>query len=109
MAERPADAQRCDQLTTPGIDDDDRQDRECGPEKHHLAYRIAVADPAHEHRHDRKKQGRGDLEQDGLEEIHRPARLTAASWKERQLTTARALAKAFFARYDQADAARARG
>ncbi len=79
MADRTADTERGDQLASPRIDDDNRQDRECGPEEHHLPDRVAVTQPAHQHRHHGKDKRRGDLEQDGPEEMHRLASLVPPS------------------------------
>jgi hypothetical protein len=70
MPERTADANRRHQLAAPGINDHHRQDREGGAKEHHLPDRVALADPAHQHRHHGEQERRHELEQNGLEEIH---------------------------------------
>src|ERR1043165_1798256 len=59
------------ELAAQRIDQHHRQDREERAAEHHLAERRHVADVAHERGHHREHQRRRELEQNGLEDIHR--------------------------------------
>ena len=74
MAERARGAQRRGELAPPRIDHHHRNDREGRAEEHDLPDRNRVADIAHHRRHHREQERRDELEQDGLEDIHRRIR-----------------------------------
>src|SRR5262249_58428377 len=83
MSDRPGDPDGGGELAAPGIDDDDRQDREGRAEEHDLADRVAIAEIAHQHDHHGEQERRSDLEQNGLDELHAPRAPAAARRRRR--------------------------
>ena len=79
MAEWARGAERGREFATQRVDDHHRDDREERTAEHDLAERRHVADVAHQRRHDGEHEGRGELEQNGFQdvELHRAGILRA--------------------------------